>query len=77
MPPKGNERKENNGAYEWLVKKLFWFLFVPTMTILSYYTQIRPYIIVNHGTYVAGWVDGSLFTFSIVVFVIWLLSKLD
>jgi len=61
---------------EWLVKKLFWFVFVPVMSILSYYTQIRPYILVNYGLYITGFMDGALFMISILIFALWVISKI-
>jgi len=60
---------------EWLALKLFWFVFVPIMGILSYYTQIRPYILLNHGIYVTGFMDGALFMISAVTLALWVISK--
>jgi len=61
---------------EWLAWKLFWFVFVPVMGILSYYTQIRPYVLLNHGVYVTGFMDGAVFMISILIFALWVISKI-
>jgi len=61
---------------DWLAKKLFWFLFIPVMATLSYYTQIRPYLLENHGLYVTGFVDGAFVMLAILIFAFWLVSKL-
>ena len=61
---------------EWLVRKLFWFVFVPVMGMLSYYTQIRPYVLLNHGIYVTGFMDGAVFMISILIFALWVISKI-
>lgn len=75
----GDDARSNNSTQdvlEWLVKKLFWFLFVPVLTVLSYYTQIRPFLLDNHGEYITGFVDGALLSFSILILSIWLMMRL-
>lgn len=74
---KGNSLEKNTLSQhcEWLARKLFWFVFVPVFSGLSYYTQIRPYFLINDGTYLTGLIDGAVIAVSIVIFVIWLISK--
>lgn len=61
---------------EWFARKLCWFFFVPLISLLGYYTQIRPYILEIHGVYSTGFMDGVFSTVSILIFVLWLISKL-
>ncbi|PVX27398.1 MAG: hypothetical protein CW716_02580 [Candidatus Bathyarchaeum sp.] len=62
---------------EWLIRKLLWFVLVPVFSVLSYITQIRPYLLLNHGLYVTGFVDGAFMTIALLIFAIWLISKLS
>jgi len=59
----------------WFASKLFWFFFIPVMSLLGYYTQIRPYILENHGLHSTGFTDGVLTTVSLLILVLWLISK--
>jgi hypothetical protein len=40
-----------------LTQKIVWFL-VMFLGYLSYFADIRPYFLVNHGIYSAGFLDG-------------------
>ena len=62
---------------EWLARKLFWFFFAPIMSLLGYYTQIRPYLLENHGKYFLGFMDGVLTIAFFLILVLWLISKLS
>ena len=74
--PKIGETVEGCQLLEWFVKKLFWLVFVLVFCILSYYTQIRPPILENHGLYVMGFVDGAFVIVSLLILAIWLSSKM-
>ena len=67
----------NKEFADWFARKLFWFFFVPTMSLLGYYTQIRPYFLENHGLYSLGFTDGVLTIVSFLILVLWLVSKLS
>ena len=58
-----------------IVRKLIWFLFVPVFTILSYYTQVRPYFLTMHGEYVTGLVDGAFSMVCLIIIALWLVSE--
>ena len=72
-PRHGVTRKE---VLNWILWKLFWFLFVPVFAVLSYYTQIRPYFLTIHGEYITGVVDGAFSMACLIIIVIWMISKL-
>jgi len=57
-------------------KKIFWFIIVPFFSYLSYYSQIRPYFLAQHGEYVCGFVDGLVFTLSVIVLTLYFTSKI-
>lgn len=73
---RGSRSEDASEVLEWLAKKLFWFLFVPLLGTLAYYTGIRPFISSNLGLYASGFTDGGILVCTIIIFAIWLLSKL-
>jgi len=60
----------------WFARKLFWFFFIPFLSLLGYYTQIRPFIIENHGWYSMGFTDGVLITICLLILTLWLYHKI-
>jgi polyferredoxin len=61
---------------EYILRKLVWFLFVPLISFLTYYTSVRPYFASNFGAYFSGFLDGFLLAFSAIIVVIALIAKL-
>jgi len=76
MTKRGSRSKDASDILEWLAKTLFWFLFVPSLGALAYYTGTRPYISSNLGLYASGFTDGGILISTIIILAIWLLSKL-
>ena len=58
-------------------KKIFWFIIVPFFSYLGYYSQIRPYFLAQHGEYGCGFVDGLVFTLTVLVLNLYLTSKIS
>jgi hypothetical protein len=68
---------QSKNSLDWLARRLFWFLLVPVMTILGYFSSIRPFFVSQFGTYTSGFIDGALFIFAVTVASIWIFSKID
>jgi hypothetical protein len=68
------DRRKLSTFLKKFVEKIVWFLFVPLIGLLGYYTTIRPYIFTNNGAYVAGFVDGTLVTIVAIIIVTWVIS---
>jgi len=77
MTKRGSRSEEASDILEWLAKTILWFLFVPSIGTLAYYTDIRPFISSNLGLYASGFTDGGILISIIIILAIWLLSKLD
>jgi len=63
-------------VYMLQAKKIFWFIIAPFFSYLGYYSQIRPYFLIQHGEYGCGFVDGLVFTLSVLVLTLYLTSKI-
>jgi hypothetical protein len=67
---------ERKHAFAQIAKQLFWFFFVPVLSVLEYYTQIRPYILANYGLYIVGFIDGAFTLIAIMIVIFWLISMI-
>lgn len=62
---------------EWFARKIFAFIVVPFFGYLGYYTQVRPYIISQHGDYCVGITDAVLIVLSLLVVLFFVCSKIQ
>ena len=70
-------KTKTNGEFsEWLAIKLFKFLFVPLLGLLSYLSGARPFIMLNYGEWYVGFIDGVIAALSMIMVSLYINSKI-